>query len=237
MGLKQFTQALQELDSAVQVIDNEDNLNKKALITNFQHQQKEYSKTAVKSAQNMVATRFKTLSYLQSYEENRDVFFRLGRAVEKVLNEPTHKYVQQALDLSTQIHVPERVVIPHIPAEIKNEFMADLEELQRCFDSRCYRSAIILCGRILELTLHWKYYKVTGNDLLEKSPGIGLGNLIARLAEKNITLDPGLSNQVHLINQVRISSVHKKQKPFSPSQTQTRAIMLYTMDVVEKLFT
>lgn len=126
----------------------------------------------------------------------------------------------------------ERIFVPGVSEQVE----ADVCEMNQCFEHGLYRSAVILCGRILETALHRKYFEVTGNDLLEKSPGMGLGNLIAKLAEHNVPIDPGLGNQIHLINQVRIHSVHQKQTPFLPSADQTRAIMLYTMDVVRKLF-
>lgn len=124
----------------------------------------------------------------------------------------------------------------HTPSEIESELVADVNELKKCFGGGCFRSAVILCGRILETALHRKYFEATGNDLLEKSPGIGLGNLIARMDEKGIALDPGLPNQIHLINQVRIYSVHKKQDAFYPTKNQAQAIILYTFDVIERLF-
>jgi len=39
-----------------------------------------------------------------------------------------------------------------------------------------------------------------------------------------------------LINQVRVFSVHTKKEPFTPSKTQAEAIVLYTMDILDKLF-
>ena len=126
--------------------------------------------------------------------------------------------------------------IQNIPSEISKEMEADLKELDRCFHSDCYRASVILCGRLLETALHSVYYKATNNDLLEKSPGIGLGNLIAKLKQNNIAMDPAISQQIHLINQVRIYSVHKKQQPFSPTKEQTHAIILYTIDIIRKLF-
>ncbi|MFC1705044.1 hypothetical protein ACFLZ6_01805 [Nanoarchaeota archaeon] len=123
-----------------------------------------------------------------------------------------------------------------MPPDIKMDIEADLDELDKCFKAGCHRSAVILCGRLLETALHRKYYEATGTDLLEKSPGIGLGKIIAKLAEKNVKLDPGLAQQIHLINNVRIFSVHKKQEPFNPSKAQTQAIMLYTVDVLRKIF-
>jgi hypothetical protein len=122
------------------------------------------------------------------------------------------------------------------PSFIQDEVDADWKEANACFDNQLYRSCVILCGRLLEIALHAKYFLMTNIDLLEKAPGTGLGNLIAKLSEKGAFIDPGLSNQIHLINQVRIHSVHKKQKIFHPSRAQAQAIMLYTKDAVEKLF-
>lgn len=124
----------------------------------------------------------------------------------------------------------------HIPSEVKMEIDADLNEITKCMNNGCYRSAVILCGRILETALHRKYYEVTGNDLLEKSPGIGLGNLIGKLASNGVKVDPGLMNQIHLVNQVRVYSVHTKQQAFKPSEQQAKAILLYTTDIIERLF-
>ncbi len=124
----------------------------------------------------------------------------------------------------------------NIPSDIRGDINADIDELDRCFNNGCYRSSIILCGRILEIALHRKYYELTKNDLLEKSPGVGIGNLIAKLKEKNINIDPGLTQQIHLINQVRIFSVHKKQEAFNPTKAQTQAIIIYTLDVLDRLF-
>jgi len=123
-----------------------------------------------------------------------------------------------------------------VPSAIRDALLADLREVQLCLNAGANRSSVILCGRMLETALHRKYYDVTGNDLLEKSPGIGLGNIVAKLSEKNISTDPGLGNQIHLINQVRIHAVHQKQNDFTPSNAQAQAILLYTLDVIEKLF-
>ena len=123
-----------------------------------------------------------------------------------------------------------------LPEEVKDEVNADLAELGRCFNSECYRSCAILCGRLLEVGLHRKYYDVTGHDILEKSPGIGLGKVVAKLSEKEVKLDPGLTQQIHLINNVRIFSVHKKQEAFYPTKQQTQAMVLYTLDILEKIF-
>jgi len=128
------------------------------------------------------------------------------------------------------------VNISTIPFEIREEIKEDIAEANRAFNAECYRSTIILCGRILELALHSIYYNITYNDLLEKAPGMGLGTLIAKLREKSIEFDPGLSQQIHLINAVRVSSVHKKKEVFQPTKEQTEAIMLFTLDTINKIF-
>lgn len=123
-----------------------------------------------------------------------------------------------------------------LPLEARDDILADIDELTKCYGSGCYRSAVILCGRILETCLQRKYFEATGNDILEKNPGIGLGKLIAKMLENKIHLDPGLTQQIHLVNQVRIFSVHKKQSVFYPTKDQTQAMILYTLDTVSKLF-
>lgn len=148
--------------------------------------------------------------------------------------------IAQLRKITEKLPVLERPItaprFTNVPAEIKSDIDADAHELERCFSTGAYRSCVVLCGRILETALHRKYFERTGQDILEKSPGIGLGNLIAKMKEKGISLDPALANQIHLINQVRVFSVHKKQEAFTPNRTQAQAIMLYTMDAVGKLF-
>lgn len=149
--------------------------------------------------------------------------------------------LKKIIDLFTQLKLPEEnagfiINMKNIPEEIKPDFKADIKELDNCFNSGCYRSTVILCGRLLETALHRTYYEITGQDILEKNPGIGLGKIIAKLTEKNIKFDPGITQQIHLINQLRISSVHKQKEAFYPSKQQTQAMVLYTSDVLEKLF-
>jgi len=165
-----------------------------------------------------ICDKLRSASDLSSCKATLD---ELSSLAAKITEKPQSK---QALDIFT------------IPSDIREEVSADLSELQKCFEASCNRSVVILCGRLLETALHRKYFEATGNDLLETAPGIGLGSLIAKLNEKNIALDPGLSNQIHLINQVRVFSVHKKSTAFSPSKEQAQAIMLYTVDVFNKLF-
>lgn len=138
--------------------------------------------------------------------------------------------------MNVEIISEEKFYLPHIPKEIFSEIKANFDELQKCFENHCYRSCIILCGKIMEVALHLKYYQITEIDLLEKSPDIGLGNLVAKLVDKGYDPDPGLMQQIHLINQLRVFSVHKKKYVFNPSQAQCQATILYTLDSLKKLF-
>jgi len=151
-------------------------------------------------------------------------------------NEEMQKYIEQIAEIAADEPEQKSHKIPRLPSEIRDDVTADLQEIQKCVNSACYRSAVILCGRVMETALHRKYFDATGNDLLEKAPGTGLGTLIAKLSEHGVKLDPGLPNQIHLINQVRVFSVHTKKESFSPSKTQAEAIVLYTLDILDKLF-
>lgn len=124
----------------------------------------------------------------------------------------------------------------NIPGEIKQEVSKDFLDIKKCFENGLYRSSIIMCGRALETTLHRKYYEITGFDILEKNPGIGLGTLVAKLIEKNVKFDPGVTQQIHLINQIRVYTVHKKQDVFEPTREQALATILFTVDTINKLF-
>jgi hypothetical protein len=126
--------------------------------------------------------------------------------------------------------------LPHVPREIYYETKSNFDEITICFENRCYRAATILCGKILEVALHRKYFEVTGKDMLEKAPSIGLGNMLVRLKEAGIIIEPGLSNQIHIINQLRVATVHKKVSHFVPSRAQCQATILYTLDALKKLF-
>ncbi len=124
----------------------------------------------------------------------------------------------------------------NIPYEIREELLEDIEEMHRCFDSNCYKASTIISGRILETALLRLYFDKTGNDLLETAPGIGLGKVIAKLNEKGIELGPGINEQIHLVNKVRINSVHARNDFLRPSKEQANAIMLFTLDILKRVF-
>jgi len=171
---------------------------------------------------------------------------RARELIDKISALYEEKKIQEIMPLAEELSkmgisqdAPKRkagFIIPNLPEEIKDEVNADLRELEKCLENECFRSSIILCGRILETALHSRYFQITGRDILETSPGIGLGNIVAKLKELRFEFDPGISEQIHLINQVRIYSVHKKQNPFTPSKEQAQAIVLYTLDVVKRMF-
>ncbi|MFH1849484.1 MAG: hypothetical protein ABH879_04830 [archaeon] len=139
----------------------------------------------------------------------------------------------------SQIRVEETsldIRLPRLPPEIREDISLDFKEILKGYGAGCHRAIIVLCGRILETALHRKYYELTGKDILETAPSIGLGKLVAKLKEMKIELSPGVTQQIHLINQMRIESVHKKKKTFYPTKEQAQAIVLYTIDVLNKMF-
>jgi hypothetical protein len=150
------------------------------------------------------------------------------------------RVVQQVKAAAERISIQKKEILtirmPRLPNEIATEVEKDIDDIKKCFENGLYRSAIILCGRALETSLHRKYYEITGTDILEKNPGIGLGTLVAKLTDKSVRFDPGVTQQIHLINQVRVYSVHKKQEVFEPTREQAHATILFTLDVINKLF-
>ncbi len=165
--------------------------------------------------------------------DNEDYLMRINSLVNRLEDSKTERRDRQEI-LKLAEKLTEKKI--RLPGEILEEVKADLQEIDKCLENNCVRSAVVLCGRVLETALHRKYYEATQNDLLEKAPGIGLGKIIAKLSEANVVLDPGLTQQIHLINQVRVFSVHKKKEVFRPTQEQAEAMVLYTKDVLRKLF-
>jgi len=226
-------------------IDLETPFDKEKTIYNFKEKQKEYYHSVYSAALKSLKNSSADLNQLMAYDYNNQD--KVNEILEKIpdLDEKDPVKLKKTLDklefIFKQLNVPQdlpsNIKMPeNLPPEIRSEIAADIRELDKCFNSSCYRSSVIMCGRVLETALFRKYFDTTGIDLLEKAPGTGLGNLIAKLKEKNIELDPALTNQIHLINQIRIFSVHKKKEPFIPSRDQTQAIILYTIDILEKLF-
>jgi len=205
-------------------------------------------KSAVIRNMNVIKHKVWDLAALGNIESNRTSLlplFNLVKDLDRAYDSYDIKEMVIVLEEMNKLlarikegHKPQNInfSIPNLHPDIKDEVEADLNELSKCYESKCYRSVVIICGRILETALHRKYYEITGNDALEKSPGIGLGKLIAKLSEKNVKFDPGLTQQIHLINQVRVFSVHKKQEPFYPTPMQAYAIILFTLDSIRKVF-
>lgn len=245
-----FKEALNNLSKALkQIVREKVDLNtrsdQKKIITDFAKRKEFNAIQTFQKALNGVRSTLPELSSLKDprLSRVRDELLELANKIESKDKFELQKTVDGMLVLSSQLPAETAIgseivfALPkRIPAEIAADFAADMEELEKCYYHGCYRSSIILCGRLLETALHRKYYDATNFDILEKNPGIGLGNLIAKLAEKNVQFEPGLTQQIHLINQVRIFSVHKKKEAFLPSKEQTQAIILYTIDSLKKIF-
>lgn len=200
-----------------------------------------------KQSPEIIANIYVNLKFLEEYASEPSKILPIIDKVNKMCNDLIlfAEENQEFLDArnheskqGTKVQASAQVTVqvPKVPDDIRSDITADVDELERAFNAGCYRSCVILCGRILEAALHRKYYDATGHDILEKNPGIGLGTLVAKLAEKDVKLSVGITQQIHLINQVRIFSVHKKQEAFNPTKDQTQAIVLFTMDAVNKLF-
>lgn len=227
-------------------VDLNNRLDNDKAVYDYSEKQKAYYANDLKTRLKLVKSDSLELTQLIKFDVRNERFvtqiLELMPDLEGKEMDILEKTVNKMIELAGQLNMPkleiskEFSVLASMPHDIAADINADVDEMNKCFNAGCYRSAIILCGRVLETVLHRKYYEATGNDLLEKSPGIGLGNIIVKLKEKEIALDPAITNQIHLINQVRIFSVHKKKEAFYPSKQQTQATILYTLDIVDKLF-
>ena len=234
------------IDTAIkQNVDITKDIEKGVSFKDFKKQKTQYLLKSISSYIDRIngySVDIKSLKQQNNAKDIEDISKKLS-SLKVCLADKLMKDVDDILSKTSSLKFPQpekkisTITIPkNIPKEIRSEVTADLKELDKCFSNNCFRSSVILCGRLLEIALHRKYYDATGIDLLEKSPGIGLGNLIAKMKAKDISLDPSLTQQVHLINQMRIYSVHKKSDPFNPTKAQAHAIILFTLDTLERLF-
>jgi len=243
-----FKKELEDLERTLSVVLKKKmfSKDKKYETFDYEEKQKNYLKKEIELkikqiSNNLIKPDTKNLSFLKKLEEFQKNF----EEIKKEINKFSPESIEKSIDLIEQVlekipkqeeTKPSEFSLPTLPKEIKQETQADFDELLICFENNCFRSSLILCGKILEIALHRKYFEATGKDLLEKSPDIGLGNLLAKMREANINFDPGLPQQIHLINQLRVFSVHKKSQTFQPSKDQTKATILYTLDILNKLF-
>ncbi|MBS3098462.1 hypothetical protein J4209_06740 [Candidatus Woesearchaeota archaeon] len=247
-----FSNSIEKFESLLKAIKSKGiNLNRKIdsvkALYDFKEEKSSYYLTSLKSALDELKTNSLGLNQLVKFDKsNEDNILGINKLIGELGNSNINKLEESINKIAlfySKLNLPREKTIEkpsfklgYIPEEIKADVVADLKELEKCFINECYRSVVVLCGRLLETALHRKYYEATGQDILEKAPGIGLGNLIAKLKESDINIDPALTNQIHLVNQVRIFSVHKKKEAFYPSKQQTHAMILYTLDTLEKMF-
>lgn len=246
--ISRFKKRIAELNSAISAVEKvkvEPDANE---VLDYKAGRAKYLQIALRSAVDKLKKDAWELVELRNVDEdNKYLILEILKRTSRLKKDmPTNELKQNLAEISRlsnslkgSVRVEKGIQfidIPPLPDEIKDSIAADLNEIRKCFEAEAYRSCVVLCGRVLETALQRKYYEVTGVDLMETSPGIGLGKLIAKLSEKEVEFDPGLTQQIHLINQVRVYSVHSKKEAFYPSKGQTQAMILYTLDVLRKLF-
>jgi hypothetical protein len=232
---------LTKIEDAMKCIERLEKLKSKKALSEYDKAQQSHLAKEVKTRLNDIKESYRDLISLSSNKANENALIELFSLMKDFEKNDQKKSLLLAKGIALRLKSDDGKKETtsfdlHLPNEISSTVFADLEEANKCYEAGCFRSSIILLGRVIETCLHRKLFEVTKKDMLETYPGMGLGKLIAKLRELNINLGPGVSEQIHLINQVRISSVHVKEEAFFPSKDQTKAIMLFTVDVVKKMF-
>lgn len=247
--LSKFKKRVSELEKAISNAESSDYNSDANEIQNFEAGRAKYLKNTVGTTIKLLKKDSWNLVELgRSNKDNRYTVLQILQLVGKLKKHMDYGRLRELISeisgltdsltptTETKEEGPQFIEIPEMPEAIEGAVAADLNEIRKCFEAKAYRSCVVLCGRVLETALLRKYYELTGKDLLETSPGIGLGKVVGKLNEENVELDPGLKQQIHLINQVRIFSVHSKKDEFYPSKGQAQAMILYTLDVLRKIF-
>ena len=111
---------------------------------------------------------------------------------------------------------------------------SNFEEIRKCYNTGAFRSAIGMCGRILELILAVIYFK-------EKRCRPHWARVEYRNPDSKMLWRWGvkwtsLGDIFNLINKSRIISVHRTRRLYRPDQDDTKAITEFTIGLVKKLF-
>jgi hypothetical protein len=120
------------------------------------------------------------------------------------------------------------------PQEIREEIKLDFDEMRICYNNGAFRSAIIMCGRVLELLLAKKYFDSTHVDPVELRWQLGV--LIRKCFERNVLTDPGIGDICNFINHLRISSVHASHAIHRPIQEETKSVIEFTISLLKSLY-
>jgi hypothetical protein len=140
-------------------------------------------------------------------------------------------------ELSGSIQVEQTMFLVNfssVPQEIREEAKLDFKEVRICYDSGAFRSAVSMCGRLLELLLAKKYYDFTGTDPIEQK--WHLGQLIKKCFENGVIIDVGLGDICNFINHSRIASVHSSHPIHRPTQEETKSVIEFTISLLRQLY-
>lgn len=121
-----------------------------------------------------------------------------------------------------------------VPQEMREEVRLNFEEIRICYNCGAFRSAIGMCGRLLELFLARKYYNSTGIDPIEQKWHLGL--LIRKCFEDNVITDAGLGDICNFVNHSRINSVHSSHAIHRPTQEETKSLIEFTISLLRRLY-
>ncbi len=175
-------------------------------------------------------------SLLDMYEEYRDKCWDYEKKIreyeEKVssLNEERNS-LKAKLDKKDIVHYKP---VTNLNSFTKEEIEIDMKEAEICVNSGAYKAGITMCGRAVEVTLHSIYEEKTGSDLSRS--GIGLGKLIGKMREENIDIPEEITRIANFINDMRVISIHKREKLYLPSVEETTSIFELTNAVLRKLY-
>ena len=117
---------------------------------------------------------------------------------------------------------------------VKYDISLSYNEAIKAYLNRLYISSIVLCGKVIEIAIHFLYEKNNNEELLDKYPGIGLGKALGKLRKQGFKFPEEIDSTVNLINKYRNAYIHKKTASVMPNDTQAEAIILLVKNFLTK---
>ena len=167
----EFQKALIKLQNSIDTaiknkVDLQSKLDSERALYNYKEKQKQYYVNSVRSAVKQVKSSYLGLIEIAKDKDNQEIVNKIYELIPDLDStdlQTLNKTLKNILSLVKLLDIKEKEKdfgTPKVPQEIYAEIKADIEELNRCFKNECYRSSVILCGRLLETAIHRKYFEV-----------------------------------------------------------------------------
>lgn len=112
------------------------------------------------------------------------------------------------------------------------DLVASIHELARCLHGGCYIAVMALAGKVLEIVVKNRLWRLGAKFPDDWMLGKLIGELVAM--HDDVFCDSAMKNVINVINLSRVSAVHSKSEVPIPSEDQAIMVVRATLDVLAR---